>query len=408
MFLKLAFRNIWRNKGRTSITIASIMFAVLFSSFMNAFQKGGWVRMLDNVVNFYYGYAQIHKNGYWEEKSINKAFELTDEFEVIKNGDDNIVEITPRLESFALASYGVQTSGMLIVGTDPQRENTMTDLKAKLVEGEYINAEDKSILIAEGVKDLLKIKLGDTLILISQGYHGVNAAGKFPVKGVVKFASPDLNKKMIYLPLKESQYFFGAPNMVTSLGLKLKSKEKLPAVMDNLKTRLDMEKYEVQDWKEMIPELVEAQKTDAAGNYIFLIVLYLLISFGIFGTILMMTKEREYEFGVLIAVGMKRRLLAAVVWLEVVIMGILGSLIGILLSMPLVYYFKVNPLDFTEYGEEMSGAYEKWGFDPIFPTAFDFSIFFYQALIVFIITSFLATHAIYKIYKLKPVEVMRR
>ncbi len=92
MFLKLAFRNIWRNKGRTSITIASIMFAVLFSSFMNAFQKGGWVRMLDNVVNFYYGYAQIHKNGYWEEKSINKAFELTDEFEVIKNGMDTLIK----------------------------------------------------------------------------------------------------------------------------------------------------------------------------------------------------------------------------------------------------------------------------------------------------------------------------
>lgn len=408
MFLKLAFRNIWRNKGRTAITIASIMFAVLFSSFMNSFQKGAWVRMLDNVVNFYYGYAQIHKKGYWEEKSLDKAFEYTDEFEKIKNENANINEITPRLESFALASYGVQTSGMLIVGTDPERENTMTNLKDKLVEGEYINNKDKSVLIAEGVKDLLKISLGDTLILISQGYHGVNAAGKYPIKGVVKFASPDLNKKMIYLPLKESQYFFGAPNLLTSIGLKLKSKDKLSEVMTQLRSKLDNEKYEIQDWKEMIPDLVEAQKTDAAGNYIFLIVLYLLISFGIFGTILMMTKEREYEFGVLIAIGMKRRLLAAVIWLEVVIMGILGSLLGILLSIPLVYFFKINPLDFTEYGEEMSGAYEKWGFDPIFPTAFEFGIFFYQALIVLIITSFLATYAIYKIRKLKPVEVMRR
>ena len=363
--------------------------------------------MLDNVVNFYYGYAQIHKKGYWDDKSINKAFVFGDEFEKIKKDIPKLIEITPRLESFALASYGNQTSGMLIVGTDPEREDAMTNLKKKIVEGKYFEKDKESILIAEGVKDLLKIKLGDTLILISQGYHGVNAAGKYPVTGIVKFSSPDLNKKMVYMPLEASQYFFGAPNLITSLGLKLESKNDIPEVMEAVNTKIDLEKYEFLDWKQMIPELVEAQKTDAAGNYIFLVVLYILISFGIFGTILMMIKEREFEFGVLISIGMKRFLLASVVWLEVVILGIIGSIVGIILSIPLVYYFYVNPLNMTDYGEDMSGAYEKWGFDPIFPTAFEFGIFFYQAVIVFILTSFLATYAIYKINKMKPMEAMR-
>lgn len=407
MLLKLSWRNIWRNKRRTIITAASIFFAVLFSVFMNSIQKGAWVRMMDNVVNFYYGYGQIQKKGYWEDKSINKSMVLDDNLLKLPEEISGLQEIVPRLESFALASYGEQTSGMLIVGVDPELEDKLTNLKDRLVQGEYFDKNDQKVIIAEGVKDLLKIDVGDSLVLISQGYHGINAAGKYPVKGVVKFTSPELNKKMIYLPLETSQYFFGADNMVSSVALKLDSRNDLDNVLEDLNTRLDTAEYHMMAWQEMMPELVEAQKTDAAGNYIILLVLYAIISFGIFGTILMMTKEREYEFGILISIGMKRRLLAVAVWLEVTFLGLFGAAMGILGSIPLVYYFKINPLDFSGMSEEMSGAYEKWGFDPVFPAIFEWQLFFWQAVIVFLITSFLATFAMWKIWRLKPMEAMR-
>jgi putative ABC transport system permease protein len=389
------------------ITIASIFFAVLFSTFMNAIQKGAWERMLDNVVNFYYGYVQIHKKGYWEDQTINKSFEYKEAFESYKEEIPKLKEITPRLESFGLASYSNKTNGMLIVGTDPDKENRLTQLEDKLIEGEYLDKDDQAVLISEGAGDLLDIGLGDTLVLISQGYRGVNAAGKYPVKGIVQFASPDLNKKMVYMPLDEAQYFFGADGMITSLGLKLETRDDIPKVLKALDQYFPEEEYEVMDWKQMIPELVEAQKTDAAGSYLFLVVLYVLITFGIFGTILMMVKEREYEFGILIAIGMKRKILAFTTWMEIIIMGLLGALLGILASLPIVYYFKVNPIDLSSAGEEMTSAYEKWGFDPLLPTVFELDIFLYQAFIVFLLTSLLALYAIYKIRRLKPMEAMR-
>jgi putative ABC transport system permease protein len=407
MLFKLSWRNIWRNKRRTLITAASIFFAVLFSVFMNSIQKGAWVRMMDNVVNFYYGYGQIQQKGYWEDKSINKSMVLDEKLLGLPEDIPGLVSVVPRLESFALASFGEQTSGMLVVGVDPQKEDELTNLKDRLVGGQYFNSNDQSVIIAEGVKDLLNIALGDSLVLISQGYHGVNAAGKYPVKGIVKFNSPELNKKMIYLPLETSQYFFGADNLVSSVALKLEQRNDLKAVMEALNTQLDTSEYKMMTWQEMMPELVEAQKTDAAGNYVILLVLYAIISFGIFGTILMMTKEREYEFGILLSIGMKRRLLSISVWLEVVLLGLFGAVMGILGSIPLVYYFKVNPLDFSSMSEEMSSAYEKWGFDPIFPTIFEWQLFFWQAVIVFVITSLLATFAIWKIWRLKPMEAMR-
>lgn len=407
MYFKLAFRNIWRNKGRSLITIASIFFAVLFSSFMNSFQKGAWNRMQDNVVNFYYGYIQIHDAGYWDDRSINKAFVNDDKFDALKLQIPKISEVIPRLESFALVSHSTQTGGMLVVGTDPDRENILTNLKDKLTAGQYFSANDKAVIIAEDAAKTLNVSIGDTVVMISQGYHGVNAAAKYPVKGIVKFASPDLNKRMIYLPLKESQSFFGADNMITSIALKLNNKNDIADVKESLEATLSKKDYEIMDWKKMLPELVEAEKSDAAGNYIFILVLYVLITFGIFGTILMMVKEREYEFGVLISIGMKRRLLAFVSWMEIVILGLIGALFGILGSLPLAYYFYLNPLDFGKLDENMSKTYEKWGFDPVIPTSLEPDIFLNQAIVVFVLTSILAGYAVYKINRLKPIEAMR-
>ncbi len=407
MLLKLAWRNIWRNKRRTLITVASIFFAVLFSIFMNSFQKGTWVRMLDNIVNYYYGYAQVHQKGYWDEKTINESLELTEELLQLPQEIDGLKKVVPRLETFALLSSGEHTNGMMIVGTDPEAEDALTMLKSRITEGAYFEKSDKALLVAEGVQELLKTSLGDTLVILTQGYHGVNAAGKYPIKGVVHFASPELNKRMVYLPLDETQDLLGANSLATTIALQLDDREDLESVLSQLNDKLDTETYEIMDWQSMIPDLVEAQKTDAAGNYVFLVVLYLIISFGILGTILMMMKEREYEFGVLLSIGMRRRLLALSTWLEILFMGFIGVVLGILGAIPLVYYFKVNPLDFSSYGEEMAETYEKWGFDPIFPTIMDASLFYSQAILVIIITSFLALFAIWKIYKLELVKAMR-
>lgn len=399
----MAWRNIWRNRRRTFITAASILFAVLFASFMDALQRGAWDNMISNVVNYYFGYVQVHKDGYWEEQSIDKAFPLVDSLALI-DAVEGVEAVLPRLESFALAAAGETTSGVMVAGIQPEVENEMTDLQNRLVEGTYLQESDEAALVASGVAEKLGLALGDTLVLISQGYHGVNAAGKYPIKGIAKFGSPDLNKQMVYLPLPAAQYFYGAPGMATSLALKLRDQEDITPVVQALRTRLDTSAYEVMDWEELLPDLVQARELDTAGNVIVYFILYMIIAFGIFGTILMMSKEREYEFGVLISIGLQRWQLAVSVWIEVILLGLLGAVAGILSSMPLVYYFMVNPIQF---GGEMASSLEKFGFEPIFPAIFDMQIFLTQALYVFILTAVLALYPIFKIRKLQPVQAMR-
>ncbi len=404
MVTKLAWRNIWRNKRRTWITMASILFAVLFGSFMEALQQGAWGNMINNVVNFYMGYGQIHQKGYWDEQVIDKAFTLSpqqlQEIEAI----EEIQGVVPRIESFGLVSTTGMTRGALVVGIDPALEQSLTKLEDRIVAGAYLEKADKSVLVAEGLAKILKLGVQDTLVIISQGYHGVNAAGKYLIKGIVKFGSPELNKQMVYLPLPVAQQFYGAEGLLTSIALKIEDQDDIDAGLAAIGEVLDTSAYEIMKWDALLPDLVQAKSLDSAGNYIVYFILYSIIAFGIFGTILMMTKEREYEFGILIGIGMRRFRLSAIVWLEIVLLGMLGALMGIVVSTPIVWYFNKNPMRFSgNYADLL----EKFGFEPIFPTAFDPKIFVTQALIIFIMTVLLALYPWFKIRRLKPVEAMR-
>ena len=408
MIFNLAWRNIWRNKRRTLITIAAVAFAVFMSAFMQSFQKGVWDMVVDGAVNVYYGYAQIHGNGYWEDQSIENAIVYDDKLKAIPGKIEEVNNLVPRIESFALASEGDLTSGVLVLGVDPEIEDAMTDISSRLIQGEFLGENDESILAASGLVEKLGLNLNDTLILISQGYHGVNAAGKFPIKGIFEFAIPDLNKTLVVMPLLRAQSFYGAQNLVTTLAIDIDDRRDLPEVLPKIQSLLTPpEDFELMAWQELIPELVEARQVDDAGSVIILAILYLLITFAIFGTILMMTKERSYEFGVLTAIGMGRWKLFYAVWLETVLLGLFGAICGILISLPIVYYFNQHPIPVSAIAEGSAEAYEKFGIQGSLPTAFEFKIFADQAFIIFIVTTVLAIYPLINILNLSPIKAMR-
>lgn len=399
---KLAARNIWRNKRRTVITAASILFAVFFSVAIMSIQVGTWDHMIDSVVHYHFGYAQIHKNGYWDDKSIDNAFDAVPVMQQLQ-GEKNVTQLVPRIESFALASSGSFTKGALVIGIDPDKENQLTKTNSRVAKGSYLDNGDEGALVAEGLAKYLKMEVGDTLILISQGYHGINAAGKFPVRGLVHFGSPELNKQMIYIDLEKAKWFYGTEGLVTTLVVDTEQREDVKEIVTDIRSTLGPE-YEALDYEEMMPDLMQAREVDTAGAQVILLVLYLIIGFGIFGTILMMLKEREYEFGILKAIGMHTSQLNIMLWLETIFLGLIGTMAGVLFSFPIVYYFYRNPIVMTG---DMATAYEKFGVEPVLPASIAPHIFLSQALVVLLMITVLSIYPMFKIRNLKPVEAMR-
>jgi len=404
MIFKIAWRNIWRNKRRTLITAASIFFAVLFSVATYSFNRGIFDNIINSAVNSFVGFAQIHQKGYWDDQSINNSFELSRENKEKIMALSEVKGVIPRLESFALASFGKNTKSSMVVGIDPEAENNLSGLSEKVVEGEYLQAEDQALLVSEGLANKLRMTIGDTLILISQGYRGVNAAQMYPIKGIVSFGSPEMNQRLVYMPLATAQYFYGATNLITSAVLNIDNKVDAARVMPKLRNSIDTAQYEVMGWEKLMPEIVEMRDLKSSGNVVTIFILYLIVSFGVFGTILMMTKEREYEFGILLSIGMKRGQLALAIWLETILLALLGVVIGIVLSYGLMYYLKINPIVVTG---DMAETYAKFGIAATLPPSTDWDIFAVQGFVVLVISTLIALYPAYKIWKMKPVEAMR-
>lgn len=402
--IKLAWKNMWRNRNRTAITISAIFFAVLLSTVTNSLQDGVFDNLIKNVVSFYNGYVQIHKKGYWEERILDNVFEDSEELQHTILTGANVQGLAPRFESFALSATETNTKSAMVIGISPDKENAITQLKSKIIEGHYLTANDTDILISEGLMKRLGTKLNDTIVLLGQGYHGSIASGKFRIKGILKFGSPDLNNQSLYINLPFAQEMYGAPDKLTSYVVNLKANDAMDQTARNLRNILGND-YEIMTWEEMMPEVTQHIKTDKASMYIIVILLYILVCFGIFGTLLMMMVERKYEIGMLVAIGMKKIKLIYLLILESLFTVITGCLLGILISIPVVYYLKINPIRFTG---EFAKTYEEFGFEPIFPASTDSDIFIEQGVIVLLLGLILSLYPLVKILRLDPIESMKK
>lgn len=404
MILKLAWRNIWRNKRRSLLTAASVTFALFFAICMRSMQLGTYDNVYSNVINSSTGYIQVHAHGYWDDRILDKSMELTDSLSQLIIQTEGVKDVVPRLESFSLLSTGNDTKGAMVMGIDAAAESRYFSLGEDLHQGELFTADERTILLSEGLADYFDTEPGDTVVMIGQGYHGISANGQYVVKGIIKLSTPDLNNSLAYLPIKEAQELFGAYGRISSLVIVPEDADDYNEISSALQSRLDTSQYEVMTWRQMMPELIQAMEADSAGGLVILFILYLVISFGVFGTILMLTAERVPEFGILISIGMSRGKIALITFLETVFLSLMGLLAGWILALPLTYYYHYNPIRLTG---AMDDAMLEYGFEPLIPASIDPSIALFHGFGVLLITMILSLYAVWSIYRLDPVKAKR-
>jgi ABC-type lipoprotein release transport system permease subunit len=351
----------------------------------------------------YSGYIQVQDPEYQKEKTINQTFTLSKaSFDSIAD-TKHVTNAAPRLESFSLMSYKNNTQGGALIGIDPERENNITNLSQWVTEGNFLDQGDDGILLATNLAKTLNVDIGDTLVLISQGYHGASAAGLFPVRGILKFPSPELNNFGGYTSLQKAQQFYTAYERLTSVVVMVDDYEHVSEVNSQLAKFLKP-RYESLTWKELQPELVQFIEGDRASGVIIKAVLYIVIGFGILGTVIMMLAERWRELGVMVAVGMKRWKLSMVLVYETIFIGIVGVISGFIISVPIVFFLTHNPIELTG---EIAQVYENFGIEPLIYFDNRLTVFTNQLLTVFVITCVVSLYPLIRILRMKAIEAVR-
>jgi len=400
--IKLAWRNIWRNKRRSMISIASVLFAVLFAISAESLERGTYELQIENMVMFSTGYIQIQDVLYQEEPSMdNMMLYDASVTEAIASLGEEISYTVPRIQGFALAATDHKTRGVMLMGIDPVLEHRFNALSDQVIRGDYLSGDDNAVLLSEGLAKILNLDVGDTLIAIGQGFQGVNASGMYPVKGIVKLALQEMNNNTAYLPLSSAQWFFGADDRVTSVIVMPRQPKNSDRVAAALQQKLDPEWYNTLTWREMLSDFLRMMQLDTAGNKVIIMILYIVIGFGLFGTILTMMMERMREFAMMIAIGMKRWQLALVCLLESIFLSFVGVVAGMLITFPIVYYFNINPIPLKG---EMADMMADYGFSAVIPTSVAPTIFISQAVIIFFIALLIGLYPVVKTMKMDVVQ----
>lgn len=401
--LKLAWRNLWRNKRRTIIAISSIVFSVLLASWMRSMQEGSYDSMIENSVKFYSGYLQVQDSAYWDERTLENTLEVSPELqEKIRNVED-VTLVSNRVESFALAANHLKSKPAMVLGIEPEAENKITNISKKIKKGKFLSDGDEGAVLGKGLADYLGLDVGDTLVMISQGYHGISASGLFEIKGIMSHPISEFDRRLVYLDIETARDFYSAYGRSTSLVIMTSDHYQVDHIKKSV-VEIIPPNRSVMTWSEMQPEIEQLIESDRGSGIIMLGILYMVIAFGMFSVVLMMVKERTREFGVVHAVGMRKSKLSVIVFFETIFIGLIGCVIGLVISYLFCLYFYHNPIPLTG---EMAQATAQYGMEPYMYFSMKPSLFYSQMILVFIISIFISVFPIYNINRLKITKAMR-
>ncbi|WED24191.1 ABC transporter permease [Vibrio sp. JC009] len=403
MLLKLAWRNLWRQKRRTILTSSALVLALFLSLLTRTLQEGTYAANIENSARFYTGLIQIQHPEYEDSLSIDDVIAQKGEtFQIIKK-HANVKTVLPRIESFALAAAGDKSKGVMVLGVQPYEENRYSGISKKLVKGEFLSANDRQILIGEGVANYFGLDVGDEMVLYGQGYRGQTAAGLYPVKGILKYPLPQLDNQLVYLPLSLAQELYSTGENITAWVLHTEDLKELDNTVSELRQRFD-KALNVRDWESLAPEMAQQIMMDKAGGVFMIYVLYGVVGFGLFATIMMMTLERQREFAVMLATGLLRSRLVFLVVIESAFIAVIGVVIGMLVSAPVLAYLYFNPIRFT--GETAQMMLDS-GFEPIMPVSLAPLLFFEQIYAVLFILLLCLIYPLIRIYRLNLVSALK-
>jgi len=405
MLLRLALRNIWRNRRRSLLTISAMVVSASLLILALGVFSGMFRDMLSSATEQYHGHLVISAAGYQEDREMYDHFAPAGDLLRRLSAQPEITGVSPRMRAFGLVSHGDNTDPAELLGVRPRGEESVTTLARQVVSGDFLAPEPgNGAVIGRGLADKLGVSPGDELVFVTQAADGSIGNDLLTVRGVFATGDSGHDNSLVMVGLPWLQKVMALPGQVHELAVAVAEPMEAPRIAEQIKPLLP-KGMEILDWGQLLPEMREAIAGYDVSRMIITIILYFAAGLGILNTFFMSVMERTREFGILMAIGMRPMRIRILVLLETLAMGLVSLVLGVGLGLALSLYMQKVGIDLS--GTLTPVTYAGGTILPRLHAVIEWSNLAVPAamlLVVCLLAGFLPAN---RAAKLKPVEALR-
>lgn len=339
MIRSLAWRNIWRQPRRTILTVLGIALPVTFLVFNLSLRTATNVAMQTNSLRTFDGFAQVQPKGYLKDPDFRKVIPQPEKLATELRGIDGISAAAPRLTTFAVLAHGPRSYGASVIGVDPARERAVSTLAVAVHAGRFLKASDSdAAVIGDGLARNLKLAVGDHVTLLGTAYDGSTAADVLRIVGIFHSGADSFDRETLEMPLARAQDTFGYGDRASTIAIAGPTLAGVESALPAAAQLAARHGVVVENWQALEPSLYDSFVFDSIVSTMVYSAIVVIVVFIILNTLLMSVLERTREFGVILALGMRPQLVGLVVWLELLLLTLVGIAFGIAIGGGLIFW----------------------------------------------------------------------
>jgi ABC-type lipoprotein release transport system permease subunit len=403
MLTKIASRNIWRSKKRSLIIIIAVSIGLWAGIFMMAFYNGMIEQRVNTAITSELSHIQLHHPEFRKEYEINYYLPNGRKMLEIIGKDSQIKATAGRIIIKGMIASASGSSGITINGVMPVEEQILTNLKGKIIEGNYFNpAKTNEIILSEKLRKKLKLNLNKKTILTFQDKEGNLASAAFRITALYKTTNTPYDDSNVFVKITDLDSLAGIPNAINEIAVLLQSNTFLDESQTHLKQKFP--KTEIKNWKEIAPELGLTVSVGDQMVFIFMGIILLALAFGIVNTMMMAVLERTREIGMLLALGMNKFKIFMMILLETFFLILAGCPVGILLAFATIGITQKTGIDFSRF----SDVYSSFGYSSIIYPDLTLRQFVIIMILVLLTALFSALFPARRALQLNPAESLKK
>lgn len=406
MILKIAWRNIWRSPLRSITVMIAVVIGVWGLLFFLAFFKGFIDSYIQSAIENELSHIQLHHTTFKEDRDASFSISNSRAIEETILALDGISSVSSRMLFSGMLSTARGAKGVEIRGVEPNKESKQTRLDQKLISGVYFNESKKRnpIIVGSKLAESLSLKVKSKLVLTFQNQSGELQQASFKVIGIYQTGNSFLDAKNVFVPKEDLQALTALGND-HEIAITIEKVDQIDEMMKSITSSLQSrEDILVESYLDISPDVrLYSTQLDMINGVIIFIILLALI-FGIINTMLMAVLERTKEFGMLMAVGMRRSSIFKMILLETFILVMTAAPIGMLFGFMTIYYFGTYGMDLSSFQEGM----DMIGVSSVLYTRLDSSGYMQVTFSVAFMAFLAAIYPARKAIRLKPVDAIRK